>query len=89
MPSTGPSALPRARCNPTTDHVDERSRVTLLYNLSKHSTLNGSLYATNHPCSLHMMSPIVLAFSELGFIDFDYHVFAADLAFIFLYFIGH
>ena len=39
----------RARSNPTTDHFDERSRVTLLYHLSKHSALSGLLYATNHP----------------------------------------
>jgi len=27
---------------------------------------------------------MVLAFSELGFIDLDYHVFAADPTFVFL-----
>jgi hypothetical protein len=31
---------------------------------------------------------MVLAFSELGFIDLDYHVFAADPTFVFLYFVG-
>src|SRR5215471_14168152 len=79
----------RARSNPTTDHVNERSRVTPLYDFSKDPTLKGSLYATNHPCSLHMVPPMVFAFSELGFVDLDYYAFAADLAFILLYFIGH
>jgi len=32
---------------------------------------------------------MILAFSELGFVDLDYHAFAADLAFILLHLIGH
>src|SRR5215471_13284102 len=55
----------RARSNPTTDHVNERSRVTPLYDFSKDPTLKGSLYATNHPWSLHMVPLWYLRFPNL------------------------